>query len=60
MDVKKSTTITRPICGYYNGCKKTNNYHKTYASIAMVIKIPITITGPICGYYIFEMTLWIL
>jgi hypothetical protein len=24
MDVKKS--ITKPICEYYNGCKKTSNY----------------------------------
>jgi hypothetical protein len=23
---KKSTIITRLICMYYNGCKKTNNY----------------------------------
>jgi hypothetical protein len=23
MDVEKSTTTTRSICGYYNGCKKS-------------------------------------
>jgi hypothetical protein len=34
MDVKKLAIITRPICGYYNGCKKK----------------PTTITRPICGY----------
>jgi hypothetical protein len=30
MNVKKTTIITRLICGYYNGCKKTSNYYKTY------------------------------
>ncbi len=31
--LKKSTT--RPICKYYNGCKKTNNYlQELYAGIA--------------------------
>jgi hypothetical protein len=30
MDVKKLTIITRLICKYYNGYKKTNNYYKTY------------------------------
>jgi len=33
MDVKKPTTITRPICKYYNGCKKINNYYKTYMRV---------------------------
>jgi hypothetical protein len=30
MVVKKLTFIMRPICGYCNGCKKTNNYYETY------------------------------
>ncbi len=31
----KSTTIYRPICTYYNGCKKTTNYlQDLYACIA--------------------------
>jgi hypothetical protein len=33
MDVKKPTTIMKPICGYCNGCKKTNNYYETYMRI---------------------------
>jgi hypothetical protein len=33
MDVKKPTIIMRPICKYCNGCKKTNNYYKTYMQI---------------------------
>jgi hypothetical protein len=40
MDVKKSTI--RPICKYYNGCKKNQQL----------------LMRPICGYYIFEMALW--
>ncbi len=30
MDVKKPTIITKPICEYCNGCKKTINYYETY------------------------------
>jgi len=33
MDVKEPKIITRPICGYCNGCKKTNNYYETYMRI---------------------------
>jgi hypothetical protein len=33
MDVKKPAIITRPICMYYNGCRKTNNYYKTYMRV---------------------------
>jgi hypothetical protein len=35
MDVKKLATITRPICRYCNGCKKTSNYlQDPYVGIA--------------------------
>jgi hypothetical protein len=30
MDVKNPTTIYGPTWGYYNGCKKPNNYYETY------------------------------
>jgi hypothetical protein len=30
MDAKKPTTITRPICGYYNGCEKLTTIYETY------------------------------
>ncbi len=33
MVVKKPVTITRPICGYCNGCKKTSNYYETYMRV---------------------------
>ncbi len=33
MDVKKPTTIMKPICEYCNGCKKTNIYYKTYMRV---------------------------
>jgi len=33
INIKKLTTITRPICGYFNGCKKINNYYKTYMHV---------------------------
>jgi hypothetical protein len=31
--VKKSTSITKHICGYCNGYKKTNHYYDTYMHI---------------------------
>ncbi len=40
MDVKKPTTITRPICRYCNGCKKNQQLlQDLYASIAMDVKM---------------------
>jgi hypothetical protein len=33
MDVKKLTSISKPICEYYNGCKKTSNYYETYLRV---------------------------
>jgi len=40
--LKKS--ITRPMCEYYNECKKTNNYlQKLYVGIVMDVKKPATI-----------------
>jgi hypothetical protein len=29
-EVKKSTTIYGPTCGYCNGCRKINNYYEIY------------------------------
>jgi hypothetical protein len=58
MDVKKRTTMTRPICEYYNGCKTQTLLQNLYAGILMVGKKPTSITRPICEYYIFEMALW--
>jgi hypothetical protein len=55
--LKKSTT--KPICKYYNGCKKTNNYlQDLYAGSAMDVKKLTIIYETICGYCIFEMALW--
>jgi hypothetical protein len=55
--LKKSTT--RPICEYYNRCRKTNNYlQDLYVNIAMDVKKKQLFTKPICEYYIFEMALW--
>jgi len=42
MDIKKSASIRRTICKYYNGCKKNQQLF----------------TKHICGYGIFEMALW--
>jgi len=40
--LKKS--ITRPMCEYYNECKKTSNYlQKLYVGIVMDVKKPTTI-----------------
>jgi hypothetical protein len=40
--LKKS--ITRPMCEYYNECKKTSNYlQKLYVGIVMDVKKPATI-----------------
>jgi hypothetical protein len=33
MDVKKPTTIMKLICGYCNGCKKTNIYYENYMQV---------------------------
>jgi hypothetical protein len=33
MNVKKSTTIMGPICGYCNECKKINDYYGTYMRV---------------------------
>jgi hypothetical protein len=50
MDVKKSTT--KPICEYYNGCKKTNNYlQELYIGIAMDVNKPANI---------YKTCMWIL
>jgi hypothetical protein len=32
MDVKPAT-ITKPICEYYNGCKKPSIYYETYMQV---------------------------
>jgi hypothetical protein len=35
MDVKNQQLFTKPICGYYDGCKKTSNYlQNLYVDIA--------------------------
>jgi len=34
MNVKKSTSIMGPICGYCNECKKINDYYDIYVGIA--------------------------
>jgi hypothetical protein len=34
MAVKKPASITRPICGYHNGCKNQPRLQDLYASIA--------------------------
>jgi hypothetical protein len=48
--LKKS--ITRLICEYCNGCKKTNNYlQELYVNIAMDVKKLVTI---------YETYMWIL
>ncbi len=50
MDVKKSTI--KPICEYYNGCKKTSNYlWDLYAGITMDVKKPTII---------YETYMWVL
>jgi len=55
--LKKSNT--RPMCEYYNECKKINNYlQKLYVGIVMDVKNQQLFTRPICEYCIFEMTLW--
>ncbi len=51
MVIKNPTSITRPICGYCNGCKKPNIYYDLYVGIAMVVKNSTSITRPICRYY---------
>jgi hypothetical protein len=33
MVVKNPTFIMRPICMYYNGCKKPNIYYETYMQV---------------------------
>ncbi len=44
MDVEKQQPFIRLICGYYNGCKKTNNYLRNlYDDIAMDIRKTTTI-----------------
>jgi len=48
--LKKSTT--RPICEYYNGCKKNSNYlQELYMGITMDVKKPATI---------YETYMWVL
>jgi hypothetical protein len=51
MDVKNLATITRPICGYYKGCKKNQQlFWNLYVGTTRVIKKPTIITKLICGY----------
>ncbi len=39
MDIKKQTTITRPICRYCNGCKRNQKLlQNLYVGITMVVK----------------------
>jgi hypothetical protein len=33
MVVKNLAFITRPICKYHNGCKKTSHYYETYMRV---------------------------
>jgi hypothetical protein len=33
MVIKKPTIFKKPICEYYNGCKKNNNYYETYIRV---------------------------
>jgi hypothetical protein len=56
--LKKS--ITRPMCEYYNECKKNQQlFTKTICGYCNGCKKNQQLfTRPICEYYIFEMTLW--
>jgi hypothetical protein len=58
IDVKKLTTISRPICEYCNGCKKPVTIMRTICRYCNGCKKPSTIMKLICTYYIFEMALW--
>jgi hypothetical protein len=51
MYVKEPIIITRPICGYCNGCKKTSIITKPICGYYNGYKKPSIITRPICEYY---------
>jgi hypothetical protein len=54
---KKSTT--KPICKYYNGCKKNSNYlQESYACIVMDVKKPTIIYKTYMWVLHMEMALW--
>ncbi len=54
----KKTSIMRPICEYYNHCKKPTIITRPICEYYNHCKKPTIITRPICEYYIFEMPLW--
>jgi hypothetical protein len=56
--VIKKTSIMRPICEYYNHCKKPTIITRPICEYYNHCKKPTIITRPICEYYIFEMPLW--
>jgi hypothetical protein len=51
MVVKKLTFVTKPICGYFNGCKNQQLLQYLYVGIVMFVKEPTFIMKHICGYY---------
>jgi len=50
MDVENQQLFMRPICGYYNGCKKLKLLRNLYAGIAMDVRNQQLLRDPICGY----------
>jgi len=50
MDVKK-TTFRRPLCEYYNGCKKLATITRLIFKYYNICKKLTTIMRLICGYY---------